>query len=330
MRAGVARLRSSGVGARFVAVRFSCRMEEPQAPAVPKISVIILSYNAAPALRRCLTALEVSAARKQMEIIVVDAGSQDESPRLDTEFPNVTFQRMPRHFGATKALNIGARTAAGEYIFYVATEIEVLPDTASKLAQHLDSDESAAAVCPALITPDGNPASEIRRLPTPDTLSRAWRDPDALPAIPLTTGTEPVSVEYPGRAALMVRKFYLRGINYLDEKYGQFWSDADLCFQIRRAGRKILLLPAVKAIVHPPDDTELSSGARALLDADSAAGAARYASKYFGVLSGLKLRIGAVLYGLGQLFTFRDISFQISRLTGLLSGQKVDGTQSSL
>src|SRR5512138_2166037 len=124
-------------------------MEETQAPAVPKISAIILSYNSAPALRRCLAALEASTARAQMEIIVVDAGSQDESPHLDTEFPEVTFQRMPRNFGATKALNIGARTAAGEYIFYVATEAEVQPDTAAKLAHHLDSDESAAAVCPA-------------------------------------------------------------------------------------------------------------------------------------------------------------------------------------
>src|SRR5436190_8672549 len=133
------------------------RMAETQAPAAPKISVIIQAYNSAPALRRCLTALEESTARKQMEIIVVDAGSQDESPRLDTEFTEITFQRMPRHFGATKALNIGARTAAGEYIFYVSTETEVQADTATKLAQHLDQDESAAAVCPALMTPDGEP-----------------------------------------------------------------------------------------------------------------------------------------------------------------------------
>jgi GT2 family glycosyltransferase len=305
-------------------------MDETQAPAVPKISVIILSYNSAPALRRCLTALEASTSRKQMEVIVVDAGSQDESPRLDTEFPEVTFQRMPRHFGATKALNIGGRTAAGEYIFYVSTQTEVQADTAAKLAQHLDEDESAAAVCPALIAPHGEPANQIRRLPTPDTLSQAWRDPESLPAIAAPAGTEPVSVEYPGRAALMVRKFYLRGINYLDEKYGQFWSDADLCFQIRRAGRKILLLPDVKAILHPSEDGELSSGARALLEADSASGAARYASKYFGAFAGVKLRIGAVLYGLGQLFTFRDLGFQIARLSGLLSGQKVDGTQTTL
>ena len=67
-----------------------------------------------------------------------------------------------------------------------------------------------------------------------------------------------------------------------------------------------------------------------LLEADSASGAARYASKYFGAFAGVKLRIGAVLYGLGQLFTFRDLGFQIARLTGLLSGQKVDGTQTSL
>jgi GT2 family glycosyltransferase len=137
-------------------------------------------------------------------------------------------------------------------------------------------------------------------------------------------------VQYPGRAALMVRKFYLRGINYLDEKYGQFWSDADLCYQILRAGRKIMLLPDVHATLHAAVALPVSSAGRGLLDADRASGAARYATKYFGFAAGLRLRIGAILYALGQMLTFRDPGFQFARLSALLSGSKVDGTQTSL
>jgi GT2 family glycosyltransferase len=129
-------------------------MEENQAPGPPRVSAVVLSYNTAASLRRCLAALEASSIREQMEIIVVDAASQDESPRLDTEFPNVAFQRMPRNFGATKALNIGARTALGEQIFFIAPEVEVDKDTAVRLAAHLEANAEIAAVCPALFRPD--------------------------------------------------------------------------------------------------------------------------------------------------------------------------------
>jgi GT2 family glycosyltransferase len=305
-------------------------MEENQAPAPPRVSAVVLSYNVADSLRRCLSALEASSIREQMEIVVVDAASQDESPRLDTEFPNVAFQRMPRNFGATKALNIGARTALGEQIFFVAPEVEVERDTVAKLAAHLESNSDTAAVCPALFTPEGQPAHELHKLPTPGLLKRAWHDPDALAGVEPDMSDGPVSVQCPSRAALMVRKFNLRSINYLDEKYGQFWADADLCFQILKAGKKIFLIPEARAIVHPAEDLDFTSSARALLSADRATGASRYASKYFGFMSGLGITAGAALHSAGQLFAFREPGFQASRLMGILSRKKVDGTQASL
>lgn len=305
-------------------------MEEFQSPTPPKVSAVVLSYNTAAYLRRCLGALEASAPPEQLEIIVADAGSLDESPRLDAEFPNVTFQRLPRNFGATKALNIGARTGAGDYIFFVDVDVEIEPGTAARLAAYLDANGDAAAVCPALFTPQGKAASEIHPIPTPDILRRAWHDPDALPSSVPGGESGPIAVQYPGRAALMLRKSDLRGINYLDEKYGQFWSDADLCYQILRAGKKIMFLPEVRATLHPSANLPLNASARGLLDADRASGAARYASKYFGFAAGLRLRIGAVLYALGQTLTFRDLGFQFARLSALLSGSKVDGTQTSL
>src|SRR5579884_1989867 len=113
-------------------------MEEAvQAP--PRISAIVLSYNTAASLRRCLAALDRSVPRETLEILVADNGSQDESPTLDTEFPNTTFLRMPRNFGASKALNIAMRTAIGDYMFFVAPEIEVQPDTVAALAAVLDT-----------------------------------------------------------------------------------------------------------------------------------------------------------------------------------------------
>src|SRR5438876_9600980 len=98
-------------------------LQEEQAP-TPKVTALIFSYDNAPGLRRCLAALENSNDRQLIEILVVDCGSHDESPGMDSEFPNVTMLRLPRYFGRTKALNIGTRTAAGEVLFFLTPEVE--------------------------------------------------------------------------------------------------------------------------------------------------------------------------------------------------------------
>ena len=85
-----------------------------------------------------------------MEVLVVDNGSSDESPRLDAEFPNTTFLRLPKNFGRTKAFNIGVRTAVGDLVLFLSPEVEVTPDAIPLLASCLEADAGAVAVCPFL------------------------------------------------------------------------------------------------------------------------------------------------------------------------------------
>jgi GT2 family glycosyltransferase len=297
-------------------------MEETQT--TPQVSVLIVSYNRAAALRRCLAALEQSAGRETFEIVVVDNGSQDDSVAVIAGFPNVTPLHLPRNFGFTKALNIGMRTAKGEFFFFLNPRTEVLPDTISSLAAQLAQQPEAVAVSPLLVTPDGEPAPHLYRLPqvqTAGALARAGAFEGA--ALP-QTGEDAAAVEFAGFAALMVRAYFLKGLRYIDERYAQSWADAEIAAQIRRAGRKTLLIPAVRATWHGEDELRASMPpqALALLAADWKLGAAAFAGKHFGYAAGLKVRIASAL---GALF-----SFQIRQFTYLLSGQKIDGTQTVL
>ena len=68
----------------------SLPMEEQQAEQAPRrVSVIIVSFNDAEALRRSLATLETSADRDTFEILVVDNGSVDDCARMDAEFPSI-------------------------------------------------------------------------------------------------------------------------------------------------------------------------------------------------------------------------------------------------
>ena len=272
-----------------------------QAPKPPKVSALVVSHNRKALLRQALEALERSEARDSIEVVVVDNGSTDGSQELENEFPRARFIRIPRNFGLTKALNLGVRGSEGEYVFFLHEDTEVFPEAARLLAQLLDSQPDVGAVCPLLVDAEDRPAPQLGRFPPDD----SWR--------PAEPGPDPLPVDYPRGAAFMMRRFFFTAIRQIDERYGQFGSDADLCFQIRRAGKKILLLPQARAR-HQGRSEE-----SALRKADRRHGTAAWIGKYGGFWSGLWAQIAALFGALGSL--------ELGVLKYLLAGQKIDGSQ---
>ena len=294
-----------------MAVEPEPRPEEIDLPPVIRVTALIFSYDSAPALRRCLSALEGSNDRASIEILVVDCGSHDESAQLDSEFTGVTMLRLPRYFGRTKALNIGTRTAAGEFLFFMTPEVEVLPTTIPSLLAQVEADPEAVAVCPLLLDTETRLAPQFFRLPTPAT------GLDLTP-VAVDTTAQVFPVEYATFQAFLVRKFFVKGLNYLDERYGDSWADAELCYQIKRVSRKTLALPQVTALYTP--GAGYAESARTILAADRVHGAAVFFGKHYGFMAGLLFRIKCILKAL---FTFR-----LPLFAALVSGGKIDGSQS--
>ena len=278
---------------------------ELQPPAGPRVSVILVAFNQADELRRCLRALASSREAARLEILVVDCGSQDDSSQIDAEFPAVQMLRLPRHFGATRAMNIATRTAKAELLLFLSPCVEVLPDTVSQLADRLEGDSGAAAVCPLLMDPAGQPVPRAYRIPTGHDLSAG-----ILRIVKVDSGEEPVAVEYASRDALLVRRQFLLGMNYFDERFGEYWADLDLAMQARRAGKKISVIPSIRATFHPGEDP-LADYPEA--EADRIVGAAEFLGKYNGFFAGFQFRMAAILRAL--------LAFNFKRLSLLMAGE---------
>ena len=280
------------------------------------MSAVLVAFNQAPALRRAIEALERSQDRERLEILVVDCGSRDESPRLDADYPAVQILRLPQHFGATRAMNIAMRTAKADLVLLLSPNVEVAPDTVTRLAAHLtDSgaeDASAAAVCPLLCDPSGQPAPRAYRIPSSDALAAGTLEPVNIDATQESGVSDSIAVEYAARDAILARKQFIRGMNYFDERFGEYWADLDLAMQIRRAGKKIRLYPSIRATLHPGPDPLQGD---AVAEADRILGAAAFLGKYEGFFAGLRFRLAAILKALGR--------FDLRGMGLLISGEKI-------
>lgn len=280
---------------------------------IPKIAAIIVVHNQAAELRRAIAALERSEHREQLEILVVDCASDDSTAEAAEEFPGITMQRLPEHFGATKALNIATRTARAEYLFLLSPDVEVAPDTVARLAEKLDADPSVTGACPLLVDGDGKPVARTRRFPDRQSLAEVRGGGD-LGWIAISNETlvqERSAVLYPGREALLVRKQFVAGMNYFDERFGEYWADADLAIKVRKAGRKLEMYPAIRATWHAPEAAPNDT----IHKSDRILGAAALLSKHEGFFAGFGFRIAAMLGALTR--------FDFPLLTALASGKKV-------
>ncbi len=112
---------------------------------------------------------------------------------------------------------------------------------------------------------------------------------------------------------LLLRRFFVNAMRKIDERYGQYGSDAELCFKIHRGGQKIRVLSEVTAIHHQagPKDT--------LVEADIKLGRAAFIGKQYGFFPGLQATLSQISTAL--------FTFLLGEFFKLLSGQKIDGNQ---
>jgi GT2 family glycosyltransferase len=286
-------------------------------PTPPKVSVILPSFNSIAALRRALAALEASDARESMEILVMDGGSRDGTAAIDQEFSHVTMMRQPRYFGATKLRNIGVRTAKGEFVLFLAPSVEVKPATVRLLAEALEAHPEWGAVCPMVCDAAGRPARQLHPLPGPKNLGEGaagnWQ------LRPAAEGEGAAEVDNPSFKAFLARRQSIAGMSYFDEQFGEFWSDADYCYKLRKAGKKLMVLRDVTVTENEAGVWLPSPKVAAAFAADRALGAARFAGKHFSGLMGAQMTAGTLLRALASL--------QFGAFMRIVGGQKIDGAE---
>lgn len=110
----------------------------------PSVSVIIPAYNAGRTLRPCLQSVIATDYDGEVEIIVVDDGSSDDTCNIVNEL-GCQLIRRGSNGGPARARNAGAIAARGEVLFFLDADTRMRRDTIRE-AVHVLGREGVGAV----------------------------------------------------------------------------------------------------------------------------------------------------------------------------------------
>lgn len=124
---------------------------------MPKVSIIVPVYNVEKYLRKCLDSL-VSQTLKDIEIIIVNDGSPDNSDKIIDEytkkFPNFKSY-IKENGGQASARNYGLKKASGEYIGFVDSDDYVESNMFEKLYNKAKSQDFDVVACDTNLIQNG-------------------------------------------------------------------------------------------------------------------------------------------------------------------------------
>ena len=107
-----------------------------------KISVVIPTYNRARLLPRAIESAQ--SAGSDLEVIVVDDCSIDDTPEVCAKLPGVRYVRLPTNRGLANARNVGIAESSCEFVAFLDDDDLRLPGSLDKQLHSLTTDDRIA------------------------------------------------------------------------------------------------------------------------------------------------------------------------------------------
>jgi GT2 family glycosyltransferase len=134
---------------------------------MPDVSIVIVTYNSARHIGRCLDSIREHARAVECETVVVDNASADGTPDLVAEhYAWARLVRRATNGGLSVAVNEGVRASSGGNILALNPDTRLLSDAPAMLAACLREHAGAGIVAPKLLDPGGAVQLSCRRFPS--------------------------------------------------------------------------------------------------------------------------------------------------------------------
>ncbi len=133
---------------------------------MPDLSIVIVNYNTREPLRRCLYSIQQQRGDLDIQVIVVDNGSRDDSPAMVRQtMPEAVLVEPGRNTWFSGGNNLGVEFATADYILVLNPDTLIQPNMLQTMLAYMKAHPKVGALTCQMRFPDGKLQSTCSRLP---------------------------------------------------------------------------------------------------------------------------------------------------------------------
>jgi riboflavin kinase/FMN adenylyltransferase len=210
-----------------------------------KATIAILNFNGAEMLESYLPMIEYSSSRNDIEIVLIDNNSTDDSVEYIEEWhPEIKVISLSKNYGFADGYNRGLREIDSEYVVFLNSDVLVTENWLDPILDLLDSDNTIAAVQPTILSLEdknkyehagaaggfldilGYPFCRGRIFDTVENFQEKY--------------SNDIEVFWASGAAMVMRTNVFKGLGGFDATFFAHQEEIDLCWRAKSAGFKIM------------------------------------------------------------------------------------------
>ena len=226
------------------------------------LSIITINYNLSIEIKECINSIIQKVTGIEYEIIVVDNNSKDKESRLlDKHFPpevypNIHFYFLDENLGFGRGCNYGVSKSKGKVICCLNPDTIIQENIFPEILGYLDQNKTAGVVGPRLNENDGAFDYSSGYFPnfTLELLNiiflGRYYEAYCVRRKAIKNNNKPFEVQWVMGAALFIKADVFHKVDGYDKDFFLFFEELDLCFNVIKAGYKIIYLPAISVFHH--------------------------------------------------------------------------------
>ncbi len=210
-----------------------------------RVCVVVVTYNGAPWIRRCLDSLRAS--HEKSQVVVVDNCSTDQTLAiLAAEYPEVKLitEKKNNGFGIGNNIGISFAIQSGfEYLFLLNQDAYILPDCMGDLREFMDKYPEYGITSPLHCSPNINTIDQRTFIGYIRNYATEYLCDAALGLVKSHYKIRGINA-----AAWMVRTEVFRQVGGFDPLFFMYGEDDDLIARFEDHSMSFALIPSARAI----------------------------------------------------------------------------------
>ncbi len=217
-----------------------------------KAAIVILNWNGKDLMRRFLPSVICNSNVQDVEVIVADNGSSDDSLEiLAEEFPQVPLIPLDKNYGFAEGYNRALKQIDADYYVLLNSDVEIKQNQwILPLIQFMDENPDVAACQPKVLSAKhpqcfeyaGAAGGFVDKYGYPFCRGRIMNVVEN----DNSQYDNAIDVMWATGAAMIVRKNDYWKVGGLDELFFAHMEEIDLCWRMRALGKRIVCVPSVE------------------------------------------------------------------------------------